>query len=240
MGFFDQIDFSILLNILRERIHDNRFIRLISNFLQAGYMADWRFVNSYSGVPQGGVLSPLLSNLVLDRLDKFIEQHLIPAHTRGRRRKTFPPYVALTKAAWKARKAGDLEAARKFSLQAQKIPSREPNDPNFRRLKFCRYADDFLLGFIGPKAEAQTIKRQLAIFLRDSLSLELNDQKTLITHARNGRALFLGYEIHALHADDKHDRRGQRCINAAIGLRVPQNVIHKHCTNTCAVANHDH
>jgi hypothetical protein len=82
----------------------------------------------------GGVISPILSNLVLDKLDKFVEQTLIPAYTRGRRRKTYPPYVALTKAAWQARKAGDLEVARQYNKQAQMMPSRDPNDPNFRRL----------------------------------------------------------------------------------------------------------
>jgi group II intron reverse transcriptase/maturase len=227
---FDSLDFTVLLNILREQIHDNRFIRFIANFLRAGYLEDWQYVSSYSGVPQGGVLSPCLSNLVLDRLDKFVEQTLIPANTAGRRRKTYPPYVALTKAAWKARQKGDWQAAQRYSRQAQTMPSRDPHDPNFRRLKYCRYADDFVLGFTGPKAEAQVIKQQLARFLREELKLELNLEKTLITHARNERAAFLGYEIRALHADDKHDHRGQRSINGAIGLRVPKRVIHDHCT----------
>jgi group II intron reverse transcriptase/maturase len=225
---FDTIDFTVLLKILREQIHDNRFIRLIENFLKAGYMEEWRYVDSYSGVPQGGVLSPLLSNLVLDRLDKYVEENLILANTHGNRRKTYPPYVALTKEAWKARQAGDWEAARRFSRQAQTMPSRDPNDPSFRRLKYCRYADDFLLGFTGPKEEAEVIKQQLATFLHQELTLELNAEKTLITHARNGRALFLGYEVHTLHADDKHDHRGQRCINGAVGFRVPRRVIQKH------------
>jgi group II intron reverse transcriptase/maturase len=226
---FDTIDFTVLVDILREQIHDNRFLRLIENFLKAGYMEDWKYVNSYSGVPQGGVLSPCLSNLVLDRLDKFVEQTLIPTHTKGKRRKTYPPYVTLTRKAWKARQTGNWEAARWFSQQAKTLPSRDPHDPNFRRLKYCRYADDFVLGFTGTKAEAQVIKQQLTTFLREKLKLELSIEKTLITHARNDRVHFLGYEIHALHADDKHDHRGQRCINGSIGLRVPKRVIFDHC-----------
>lgn len=98
-SLFDTIDFPVLLNILREQIHDTRFIRLIENGLRAGYLEDWQYVDSYRGVPQGGVLSPCLANLVLDKLDKFIGQTLIPANTKGRRRKTYPPYVALTMAA---------------------------------------------------------------------------------------------------------------------------------------------
>jgi hypothetical protein len=217
------------LNILRESIHDNRFIRLMDSLLKAGYLEEWHYNATFSGTPQGGVISPILSNLVLDKLDKFVEQTLIPAYTRGLRRKTYSPYVALTKAAWQARQAGNLEAARRFSQQAQAIPSRDPNDPNFRRLWYDRYADDTLLGFVGPKAEAEDIKRQLAVFLRDELKLELSEEKTLITHARDEVAYFLGYEIHTLHADDKHDHRGQRCINGAMGLRVPARVIQTQC-----------
>ena len=226
---FDTIDFTVLVEILSEQIHDNRFLRLIENFLKAGYMEDWKYVNSYSGVPQGGVLSPCLSNLVLDKLDKFVEQTLKPAYTKGQRRKTYPPYVTLTRKAWKARQAGNWEAAQQYSQQAQTLPSRDPHDPNFRRLKYCRYADDFILGFTGTKAEAEKIKQRLTTFLREELKLELSTEKTLITHARNDRAHFLGYEIHTLHANDKHDHRGQRCINGSIGLRVPKRVIHDHC-----------
>jgi group II intron reverse transcriptase/maturase len=228
---FERIDHTVLLNVLREKIHDNRFIRLIDDLLKAGYLEEWYYHTTYSGVPQGGVISPILSNLVLDRLDKYVEQTLIPAYTRGRRRKTYPPYAALTQAAWKARKAGDLEAARKFAQQAQTLPSRDPNDPNFRRLWYVRYADDTLLGFVGPKAEAIEIKRQLTEFSRNELNLELNQAKTLITHARTGTARFLGYEIHTLHADAKHDHRGQRCINGSIGLRVPAQVINAKCAH---------
>ncbi len=226
---FDRIEHSILLNILREKIHDNRFIRLISGLLDPGYLENWKFNSTYSGVPQGGVVSPILSNLVLDRLDKYVEGELIPAYTRGKRRRANPPYVALTLAASKARKAGNLSEARKFNQQAQAIPSRLPNDPNFRRLWYVRYADDFLLGLVGSKSEAMEVKQQIAKFLREQLKLELSEEKTLVTHARNEKASFLGYDIHILHADDKHDHRGQRCINGSVGLRVPPSVIKAHC-----------
>jgi group II intron reverse transcriptase/maturase len=226
---FDNIDHTILLNILREQIYDNRFIGLIENLLKAGYLEEWRYNATFSGTPQGGVVSPLLANLVLDRFDKFVEQVLTPAYTRGLRRKTYPPYVALTKAASQARRTGDLASAKTFNQQAQSMPSRDPNDPNFRRLRFCRYADDFILGFVGPKREAADIKQLLAEFLQKELKLELNREKTLITHATEGMAHFLGYVIHVLHADNKHDRRGQRCINGSIGLCVPPQVIQAHC-----------
>jgi group II intron reverse transcriptase/maturase len=228
-SYFDRIDHVVLVKILRENIHDNRFIRLLENLLAAGYLEDWQYHTTLSGVPQGAVVSPILANLVLDRLDQFVEQTLIPAYTRGDRRKTNPPYVALTKAAWKARKTGDLASARHYNRCAQTLPSRDPCDPDFRRLFYSRYADDFLLGFTGPKTEAEEIKRQLTVFLQEELALELSEEKTLITHARTEKAHFLGYEIHTLHANDKHDQRGRRCINGAIGLRVPKRVIKAKC-----------
>ena len=221
---FDKIDHSLLLEIVREKFPDNRFLRLLKGLLDAGYMEDWKFNATHSGVPQGGVVSPILSNLVLDKLDKYVETQLIPAYTRGKRRKTNPPYVALTYAASEARKAGDLESAKEFNQQAQALPSRDPEDPEFRRLWYTRYADDFLLGLVGTKVEALEIKQKIATFLRDELKLQLSDEKTLVTHARDEVAKFLGYEIHVLHADDKHDYRGQRCINGSVGLRVPMRV----------------
>jgi hypothetical protein len=109
--------------------------------------------------------------------------------------------------------------------QAQCLPSRAPQDPNFRRLWYVRYADDFLLGLSGAKCEAVAIKQRRTAFLRDALHLELNADKTLVTHAHDDRATFLGYEVHVLHENSKHDHRRQRCINGSIGLRVPTRVL---------------
>jgi hypothetical protein len=135
-------------------------------------------------------------------------------------------------------KRGLTEQARQLRKTAQKLPSKDPQDPHFRRLRFCRYADDFALGFIGPKAEAEEIKRQLATFLREELDLNLSEEKTLITHARSEAAKFLGYEITLLHDDRKRCRvkRGntqrsydRRSINAGIGLRIPRTVLLDKC-----------
>jgi len=138
---FERLDHQILLSILQEQIHDNRFLRLITNLLKAGYLEDWKYHVTLSGVPQGGVVSPVLSNLYLDRLDRFVETVLLSAYNRGDRRGNYPPYKALLKAAWTKRKQGDRHGAKMLRRQAQRLPSRDPHDPGFRRLWYVRYAD---------------------------------------------------------------------------------------------------
>ncbi|MEU2744654.1 group II intron reverse transcriptase/maturase, partial [Streptomyces sp. NPDC007095] len=123
---------------------------------------------------------------------------------------------------------------RQWRKELRRHPAGDPYDPGYRRLRYIRYADDHLLGFIGPKAEAETIKQRLATFLRDDLKLELNQDKTLITHGRTQAARFLGYEITVQHADEKVSRggrinRGLRSINGKIQLRVPKDVIKAKC-----------
>src|SRR6266851_1589562 len=193
VGCFDRLDHSVLLSILNERLHDNRFLRLLSNLLQDGYLDDWRYHATLSGSPQGGVISPILSNIYLDRLDQFAETVLLPAYNHGDRRKPYPPYMTLLNAARRQGDAGHPDEARRLRQQAQHMASRDPDDPAFRRLWYVRYADDFLLGFSGPREEAEQIKQRLQEFLRETLKLELSQEKTLITHARTEAARFLGY-----------------------------------------------
>jgi group II intron reverse transcriptase/maturase len=226
---FDTLAHDMLLTILQEKIPDNRFLRLVRHLLQAGYIEQWRYGKTLSGVPQGGVLSPLLSNLYLDKLDKYVEQVLLPTHNCGERRQVHSPYKTLTQKARRWRNQGRWKEAKGLLKLARQLPSQEPNDPNYRRLHYARYADDFLLGFAGPKAEAETIKRQLGEFLPQTLKLELSQEKTVITHAASQAARFLGYEIVSQHADDKHDKRGRRSVNGHIGLRLPTDVLLAHC-----------
>jgi hypothetical protein len=126
-------------------------------------------------------------------------------------------------AAARARKRGSLAAAREFRKQQRSMPSKDPQDPGYRRLRYCRYADDTLLGFAGPKAEAEQIRQRLAQFLRDDLKLELNPDKTLITHARTRAASFLGYEITVQHSATRPT------VNGSVALRVPREVIKAKC-----------
>ncbi|HKS02622.1 MAG TPA: reverse transcriptase domain-containing protein, partial [Arthrobacter sp.] len=225
---FGSLNHDMMVKILGEKIHDNRFLRLIANMLKAGYLEDWEYRETLSGCPQGGVVSPILSNIYLDKLDKFVEQVLIPEYTRGSHRKKNLEYQRLNDRRQLARKHGDRAAARDALRQMRAIPCGDPMDPGYRRLRYCRYADDELLGFTGPKAEAEQIKDRLAAFLRDELALELSADKTLITHARTRAARFLGYEIIVQH-DDSKITGGRRMLNGTIALRVPLEVIKAKC-----------
>jgi group II intron reverse transcriptase/maturase len=225
---FGSLDHQVMLSILAEKIHDGRFLRLIGHMLTAGYLQDWRWHATLSGAPQGGVASPILSNIYLDRLDQFVEQVLLPDYTRGRRRRPNPEYQAIEFAIARARRRGDRAAVHALQLRRRSLPSQDPTDPHYRRLRYLRYADDWLLGFAGPKHEAEQITSRVAEFLRESLKLELSPAKTLITHAASQAARFLGYEIKAQHADTKITR-GRRAVNGVIGLFVPKTVIRQKC-----------
>ena len=222
---FDQLDHAVLLAILQETIHDNRFLRLIANLLKAGYLEDWTHTATLSGTPLGGIVSPILANIYLDRLDTFVETILLPAQNQGDKRQKNPAYRRLSDQAQYWAQKGDVVRARCLRRQMQQLPSQNPDDPDYRRLRYLRYADDFLLGFVGPRSEAEAIKRQLAEFLCEHLKLELSEEKTLITHARTEAAHFLGYTISILHNDCKHDWAGRRCINGGISLKVPVDVV---------------
>jgi group II intron reverse transcriptase/maturase len=221
---FGSLDHDLMIKILSEKIHDNRFLRLVRNMLTAGYLEDWNWGATLSGAPQGGVASPILSSIYLHKLDEFVENVLIPEFTRGGRRARNPAYLDLQNQLARARRRGDRAAARTLRRRMVSLPSSDPDDPGYRRLRYCRYADDHLLGFTGPKAEAEEIKQRLATFLRDELKLELSQDKTLITHARTGAARFLGYEIIVQHNSSKATRR-RRSVNGQVALRVPLDAI---------------
>jgi group II intron reverse transcriptase/maturase len=224
---FGSFDHEVMVGILSGKIHDNRFLRLLRNMLTAGYLEDWKWGATQSGVPQGGIASPVLSNIYLHKLDDFVETVLIPEYTRGRLRAKNPEYRAVEREIVKARRRGDRAEVRSLYRRLHSLPSQDARDPGYRRLRYCRYADDTLLGFAGPKAEAEQIKRRLAEFLRDDLKLDLSPDKTLITHARTQRARFLGYEIsvagrnHRTRRPSASDKRNRRSLNGMVVLHVP-------------------
>jgi retron-type reverse transcriptase len=199
-----------MLNILAEKIHDPRFLRLMKQLLQAGYLEEWRFLPTLSGVPQGGMVSPVLANIYLNQLDQFVETHLIPKHTRGQVRKKNPAYRRIQERLSRARRKGEYRKAKALLRQAQQLPAGDPNDPTYRRLRYVRYADDVLCGFLGPREEAEQIKQELGTFLQNTLKLEVSQEKTLITHAQTQAARFLGDDLQVRYCNDKFAGDGYR------------------------------
>lgn len=231
-GFFDNIDHDVLVGILRERISDDRFIRLIRKFLKAGYVEDWTFHNTYSGMPQGGIVSPILANIYLDKLDKYVKEYIrhFDMGTKRRpgkesndlaneRKRTVRKLKKIKDGTEKAALVARLKA---IEQERAAFPSGDEMDGSYRRLKYIRYADDFILGIIGSKEDALRIKEDIKSFLSESLALELSEEKTLITHTGKS-AKFLGYEITVTR--NNHQRRDvQGRLRRTYGKRVRLNV----------------
>ena len=231
-GFFDNIDHDVLVGILRERISDDRFIRLIWKFLKAGYVEDWTFHNTYSGTPQGGIVSPILANIYLDKLDKYVKEYIrhFDMGTKRRpgkesndlaneRKRTVRKLKKIKDGTEKAALVARLKA---IEQERAAFPSGDEMDGSYRRLKYIRYADDFILGIIGSKEDVLRIKEDIKSFLSESLALELSEEKTLITHTGKS-AKFLGYEITVTR--NNHQRRDvQGRLRRTYGKRVRLNV----------------
>lgn len=203
-GFFDNIDHHILIDTLRERISDERFIRLIWKFLKAGYIEDFTFHNTYSGTPQGGIISPILANIYLDKFDKYMREYA-ESFDKGKKRRENPLHAKYSRKAIRLRKAirNTTDEGIKRELLSQlkdaeamtrKVSASMAMDSTYKRLKYIRYADDFLIGVIGSKEDCAKMKEDFTIYMRDKLKLELSEEKTLITNAQES-AKFLGYEI---------------------------------------------
>ena len=227
-GCFNNLDHRLILKLIRRDMPDQHFLKLIKQMLKAGYIEDWQYHHTYSGVPQGGIISPILSNLVLNELDQFIEHTLIPEYTRGKKRKSNPAYNTLRTRRAKAKATENWPAFHALTKQMRQMPSIAPDDPEFRRLYYCRYADDYVLGFAGPKAEAIEIQNRITAFLH-RLKITPSDEKTRITHAESTPTRFLGYELSARRSNTKLTRQTngpikRRSINSGIKLYVPREV----------------
>ena len=238
-GFFDNINHDVLINTLKERISDDRFIRLIRKFLNAGYIENWKFHNTYSGTPQGGIVSPILANIYLDKLDKYMKEFqdkFDKGEHRKRneqtqilwneRRRILAKLEVVKDEAEKAELIRQYKANRKESVN---YPSGDEMDVNYKRLKYVRYADDFLIGIIGSKQDAMTIKEDVKNFLNEKLFLELSDEKTLITHTEDS-AKFLGYEISVRKSNTtRRSANGalRRAYNKRVRLMIGEDTVKK-------------
>lgn len=188
------LDRTVLLTTLAAHIHDGRFLRLIHGLLQAGYLEQWTYDATYSGAPRGGMLNPLLAQIYMSRLDRYIEDELLPASTSAQ-----PP----------------------VSYRGPGARASDAHDAPNRRLRYVRYAGDWLIGLAGPQAEAETIAGRIQTFLREDLKLERGGKRPVITHASSQAARFIGYQIST---EQTSRTQGRRVV-----LRLPADVLTEHC-----------
>ncbi len=231
-GFFDNIDHNVLTATLRKRIADDRFLRLIRKLLNAGYIEDWRFHNTNKGTPQGGNISPILANIYLDNFDKYMEEYAL-CFNKGKERHITKEYKQLSgKMQGILKSINNIQDAdtrlqlkdeyEKLRRERQKIESRDSMDETYRRLRYVRYADDFLIGVIGSKADCVKIKSDITNYMEENLKLELSQEKTLITNAQKP-AKFLGFEVSVRRSDAVKRNKNNvpvRYYNGKIVLKV--------------------
>jgi len=184
--------------LLRKKIQDERFLNLIWKLLRAGYLdlQEARH-DSLAGTPQGGLASPILANVYLHELDEKVEEMRVRWQQGGKRKHRNPLHRKLSAQKERLVKKGATRTKefRTLVQQIRSIPAVEVNDPNFIRIKYLRYADDWLVGICGPRTLAELIKEELKQFLGHNLKLTLSEEKTQITHARKEQAHFLGTRL---------------------------------------------
>lgn len=236
-GCFDNINHTVLASLINSKIKDTRLIKLIHKFMKAGYMEDWRYYGTYSGTPQGGIISPILANIYLHELDKFVMKLKADFDVYEEKNYT-PEYRALLSKQTVARRhinesSGEerqnwINEYKRIHKLVLKTPAKSQTD---KKIKYIRYADDFLVGVNGSREDCVEIKRKLAEFIGQALKMELSDEKTLITHSNN-YARFLGYDIR-VRRDAKVKRVGKmkhakRTMSNKVELVVPlSDKIHK-------------
>lgn len=253
-GYFDNIDHQTLINILRKKITDERFIRLIWKFLKAGYIEDWKHHKTYSGTPQGGIISPLLANIYLNEFDEFVQNELKTKFNLGspKKRKRNTEYRKYEARNGRLKKKINMTTDKQLKESLIKqykenkkimltLPYYEHNNEGFKSVKYTRYADDFILGVHGNKEDCTHLKQLISDFLKNELKLDLSEEKTLITHSTK-TAKFLGYDIKV--RDDmstKSDKNGttKRMFNGSVQLLIPDGTIEKKILERKMVRNID-
>jgi len=227
-GCFDNIGHQTLVEMVGRKIKDARFIQLLWKFLKAGYLEDWRYQNTFSGTPQGGIISPILANIYLHELDKFVielrNQFAKPSD------RAYDPHYAKTMREIRAinnrldkatvnEKAGLVKEKNLLRQKLRTLPCKSQTD---KKISYVRYADDFLIGVVGSHEDCKEIKSKLTEFVDIVLKMELSEEKTLITHS-NSYARFLGYDVR-VRRDDTARRTANGRIKRTLNGKVERNI----------------
>src|SRR5713226_2049659 len=204
--YFTTINHELVMRLLAKKIEDTRFLRLIRAMLDAGYLEEWTYHTTYSGVPQGSIVSPVLANVYLHELDIFMKS-MKEQFDKGKRRKGNRAYIRHSNKIHRLRKKGDrlkgkentkgtLQTIQKdikeIQHQRRRLPSSDPFDQGYKRLYYCRYADDYVISIIGSKADAERVQQEVKRFIQETLKLEIAEEKSHIRHSKQG-VIFVGY-----------------------------------------------
>ena len=229
-GCFDNIDHHVLVSLIGRKIKDAQLLQLVWKFLRAGYLENWQYHTTYSGTPQGGIVSPILANIYLHELDKFVEtlkeefdappvsQYTLEYNRARGQVNALSKKIKGADGEQRKEIVDEWKAARKVML---KTPSKSQTD---KAIKYVRYADDFLIGVNGSKEECLEIKQKIRTFMAEELHMELSEEKTAITHS-NENARFLGYDVR-IRRDGKIKKvKGRRItmrtMNNKVTLSIP-------------------
>ena len=227
-GCFDNINHAVLVEIVNQKIKDARFLKLIRLFLKAGYMEDWKYHETYSGCPQGGIISPILANIYLNELDRHIMKikKEFDVATKARYTPEYTKLVGLRQRLHNKIKNSNgiereklIEEYKTATAQMLKLPAKQCDD---KKIKYVRYADDFLIAVNGNRQDCEKIKQELTEFISTTLKMELSQEKTLITHS-NTPARFLGYDVR-VRRDQQIKPKGKfktRSMNNKVELSIP-------------------
>jgi len=253
-GYFNNINHDILMELLKKRIEDTQFLDLIRDMLKAGYVEDWQYHKTYSGTPQGGIVSPILANIYLHEFDEYMEQKKQEFDQGKARRETREWHNVTTYLGYHRKKIdalkGDIspeamlrrerheQRVQELSAEQKRLPASDPLDPTYRRLFYVRYADDYLIGIIGSKQEAETVFTEVKTFLNKNLKLDISEEKSGIHHAKEGTA-FLGYAVQNYTSEYMSKVRSpvytrvgaalRRNMREKLQLRIPQTKMSEFC-----------
>lgn len=257
-GYFDNIDHKILINLLSKEIQDQRFLDLIRKAIKAGYIFEGKNIPSEIGVPQGSILSPILSNIYLHEFDKYVANIIDKRSSKSSVTKDNPEYIKYhnilqRSKKWEKEGKKSTEEIKAIRQEAKKKRFNLPSKVLIRgvmKIAYIRYADDFIIGITGEKAQAQELKELVLatgqnktplwclvkLFLKEELKIELNEEKTKITNIKHKKIKFLGTYIKHRARNNRHliirSKTGsiQRTIGNSIIMEAPIQELHKKLT----------
>nr|AOC61484.1 putative reverse transcriptase and intron maturase [Rhexinema sarcinoideum] len=204
---YDNVDHRILLNLLKQSINDERFILLIKRVLKAGYLklGAPRSIISSIDTFQRSIISPILFNIYLSPLDEFIEMLKKKYEKIEKKRQTTKEYnsnaISIARQKKKIDNCNDLKTRKELVTTLNKLKTERvkikayKDDSILIRIQYVRYADDWVVGITGPKSTAESIRQEIAQFLKEKLNFDLNLEKTKITYLKKNMGFFLGYQL---------------------------------------------